>query len=501
DEIIDWLSPINFFTRQADIFTVQLPGSGEWLLESDQFKAWSAGVGKILWCPGIPGAGKTVLASVVVNHLREILAQGGNIGVAAIYLNHKETDVQTPSNILAGIWRQLAFRKPVSLAVQQLYENHREPRTKPSLENFHEVLVSTIAEYSKVYLIVDALDEYPETERNILLNNFLNLGQTVNLMLTSRPHINIHTTIGSVQTLEIRATARDVRTYVYEQITKSSRLSKHIQSRPDLREEIETKIVDRSDGMFLLAKLHIILLTTKHTVKAVREALTNMPSDLQNTYDEVMARIIRQNDEDRKLALSALSWISNAKRLLRVPELREALAVEPGTKALDPDNLLDMDIVLSVCAGLITVDQADGIVRLVHYTTQQYLDRVQSTYFPSAQTDITFACITYLSFDIFPPWIPFMGSLGDTHPLLDYALKYGLHENIVRLLIAAGADVNIHAKSVGTALYQAVANGHETIVLCLIEHGADVNIRGGLYGTALIAAVRRGHSQLVRMLV
>ncbi|KAJ7706684.1 ankyrin repeat-containing domain protein [Mycena rosella] len=426
DEIIDWLSPINFFTRQADIFAVRQPGSGEWLLQSDQFKFWSASVGKILWCPGIPGAGKTVLVSVVVDHLRETLAQGENIGVAAIYLNHKETEVQTPSNLHASIWRQIVFRKPVSLAVQQLYEKHCEPRTRPSLEKVHEVLVSTVTEYSKVYLIVDALDEYPENERNILLNNLSNLGQTVNLMLTSRPHINIHTTFESVQTLEIRATARDVQTYVDEQITKSFRLSKHIQSRPDLREEIETQIVGRSDGMFLLAKLHIISLTTKHTVKAVREALANMPSDLQNTYDEVMSRIIRQNDEDRKLALSTLSWISNAKRLLRVPELREALAVEPGTTALDPDNLLDMDIVLSVCAGLITVDQANGLVRLVHYTTQQYLERVQTTHFPSAQTDITAACITYLSFTTFPHRIKYIYSLKDTHPLFHYALEYGL---------------------------------------------------------------------------
>ncbi|KAJ7706667.1 ankyrin repeat-containing domain protein [Mycena rosella] len=425
DEIIDWLSPINFFTRQADIFAVRQPGSGEWLLQSEQFKSWSAGVGKILWCPGIPGAGKTVLASVVVEHLGEALVQGGNIGVAAIYLDHKETEMQTPSNLLASIWRQIVFRKPVSLAVQQLYEKHREPRTRPALEIFHEVLVSTVAEYSKVYLIVDALDEYPEDNRHILLKNLLALGQTVHLMLTSRPHINIHTTFESVQILEIRATADDVRHYVDEQISKSSRLSSHIKSQPYLREEIETHIVGRSDGMFLLAKLHIISLTAKHTVKAIREALRSMPRDLPKTYDEIMQRINQQPEEDRKLALSALSWISSAKRILRVSELREALAIDPGTNALDPDNLLDMDIVLSVCAGLITVDQADGVVRLVHYTTQQYLERMKTTHFPSAQTDITLACITYLSFDTFAG-IEHIYFPQDVYPFLDYALDYGL---------------------------------------------------------------------------
>ncbi|KAJ7465172.1 hypothetical protein FB451DRAFT_978088, partial [Mycena latifolia] len=104
---------------------------------------------------------------------------------------------------------------------------------------------------------------------------------------------------------------------------------------------------------FLLAKLHIDSLATKHTVKAVQEALIHMPRDLDSTYDEVVERINQQCEEDRQLAWRTLSWVTNAKRPLRPAELREALAVEQGTKQLDCDNLLDIDIILSVCAGLV----------------------------------------------------------------------------------------------------------------------------------------------------
>ncbi|KAJ7137982.1 hypothetical protein C8R44DRAFT_606821, partial [Mycena epipterygia] len=123
-----------------------------------------------------------------------------------------------------------------------------------------------------------------------------------------------------------------------------------------------------------------------------------MPSDLNSTYDEVMDWINRQSDDDRNLARRTISWISNAKRLLHVFELQEALAVEQRTTKLDPDNLLDIDTILSVCAGLVMVNEEDNLVRLIHYTTQVYLDGIQPREFPQAQTEITMACITYISF-------------------------------------------------------------------------------------------------------
>jgi hypothetical protein len=51
--IIDWLSPINFFLRQADISNVRQPGTGEWLLADPHFQEWKNGSGRTLWCRGI----------------------------------------------------------------------------------------------------------------------------------------------------------------------------------------------------------------------------------------------------------------------------------------------------------------------------------------------------------------------------------------------------------------------------------------------------------------
>ncbi|KAF7338853.1 hypothetical protein MSAN_02208300 [Mycena sanguinolenta] len=397
DTIIGWYSPLNFFLRQADVFSTYQPGTGQWFLMNSTFQEWKAGKGKVLWCRGMPGAGKTVLLSAVIDHLRTD-PQGDNVGVAAIYLSHKESDAHTPSTLLAGLWRQLVLRKSIA-HVQSLYQAHCEPCTRPSLEEDLIVLRSVVSEYSKVFILVDALDEYPDPQRSLLLRHLAALGPSVNLMLASRPHTTIDHRISKFTTVEIRATAEDIRIYLSERIQNSPLISKHLKNSPHLRNLIESKVVQHSDGMFLLAKLHIDSLMEKLTIRSVREALESIPDDLESTYDEVVERINRQTKEYRKVAWLTLSWITNAKRPLRPSELREALAVEPGDKALDPENLVDDDTVISACAGLVVINGNDDTIRLVHYTLQNYLERIQSRQFPDAPLQITTVCLTYLSFD------------------------------------------------------------------------------------------------------
>ena len=87
--------------------------------------------------------------------------------------------------------------------------------------------------------------------------------------------------------------------------------------------------------------------------------------------------------------------------LRTVLDLQHALAVKVHDSELDKENLRQGEDMVSVCAGLVTVDQESGTIRLVHYTTQQYFEQTQQYWFPDAETDITKICITYLSFSIF----------------------------------------------------------------------------------------------------
>ena len=106
-------------------------------------------------------------------------------------------------------------------------------------------------------------------------------------------------------------------------------------------------------------------LLSKHTVTAVRTTLRILPSGVDETYDEAMERIDRQMTEDSELAKRILSWVSYACRPLTVVELQHALAVAPGATKIDPENIIHEDILTSVCAGLVVIDEERRRVRLV----------------------------------------------------------------------------------------------------------------------------------------
>jgi hypothetical protein len=130
-----------------------------------------------------------------------------------------------------------------------MFRQHSEKATRPSLADVQTVLLSEITKWTKVYIVVDAVDEYPEDERCILLKDLLSMGPTVNLMTTSRPHITLAASVANLETIDIRAKPDDIRPYVDACIQKSSRLSKHVETRASLREEIHSKITDSVDGM------------------------------------------------------------------------------------------------------------------------------------------------------------------------------------------------------------------------------------------------------------
>ncbi|KAJ6491214.1 hypothetical protein DFH09DRAFT_1003435, partial [Mycena vulgaris] len=508
DIIINWLSPINFFLRQADISRVRAKGTGEWLLKHPLFMQWESGSESTLWCRGIPGAGKTVLASMVVDHLSAAFRNNKDIGVACIYLNHQEANQQPPPKLLAGLWRQLVLDRDIGSIAESLYRQHREKGTVPALEEVVNVLSSSLNEFSQVFIIVDAMDEYPEFQREILLQQLAVMGSNVNLMITSRPNISPEpSSFPNLETLDIQAAPEDIRGYINAQIKLSPRLSKHIQKKPMLQEEIHAKITDTVTGMFLLARLHIESLREEATIKAVRKALEHLPKGLDTTYESAMKRIEDQGDKNKQIAYSTLTWVMNAKRPLTVSEIQTALAVEPDSRELDEDNVMDIETILSVCAGLVIIDKEASLVRLVHYTTQEYLDKIQAEKFPGAQTEITRTLLTFIAFDGYPDpsW------RWNLPPLVEYSQyclvhaagqpEVQLREMLLSILLEKGADVNAAGGEYGSSLQAAAAGGHTEIVSILLEKAADINAAGGEYGSSLQAAAYGGHTEIVSILL
>jgi hypothetical protein len=133
----------------------------------------------------------------------------------------------------------------------------------------------------------------------------------------------------------------------------------------------------------------------------VRQALKNLPTSLDTTYKEAMHRIESQRDDDAQLGRKVLSWITYAKRPLTVAEMQHAVKVEPTTTGIEEEELISKDILVSVCAGIVTVDHESNIIRLVHYSAQEYFLQKGSVHFRDGEQEIANACLTYLLFENF----------------------------------------------------------------------------------------------------
>lgn len=86
--------------------------------------------------------------------------------------------------------------------------------------------------------------------------------------------------------------------------------------------------------------------------------------------------------------------------------------------------------------------------------------------------------------------------VGET-PLLTVLAQKGINIDVVKLLIANGADVNAYGEG-GAPLHEAKNAG---IAQILIDNGADVNARRELGDTPLLSAVWNGKKDIVKILI
>lgn len=113
----------------------------------------------------------------------------------------------------------------------------------------------------------------------------------------------------------------------------------------------------------LLVQLHADSFSDTMTARTVKNNLAVLPQglkDLDKTYDLALQRIESQGTGQCEKATKALCWVALAKPPLTPDELCCALSVEPGDVDFDPENVPDIQDIVSVFAGLLTVDYQSG---------------------------------------------------------------------------------------------------------------------------------------------
>ncbi|UKZ81806.1 hypothetical protein TrVFT333_009580 [Trichoderma virens FT-333] len=408
EKILEWLSPFDYGAEHSDVLKRRHPGTGQWLLDSAEFKQFIETNKQVLFCFGIPGAGKTVMTATVIDYLQKQFSNDTSICMAYVYFNFKRNSEQTPEAVFLSLLKQV-IRQQLSLpeSVKSLHETHSKNNTRPSLGEILEVFQEAVKLYSRVFIAIDALDECAALNdcREIMLSKIIACTEISNMKLftTSRHIPEILDRFQSAIHLEIGATESDIHKYIDSRLSKLPPTSVISQSRI-IQETIKVGISAAVNKMFLLAQLHFDRLTECITRKAVMKALKNLPTgsgSYDYAYSDAMNRINQQISSRSELAIHVLSWITHAKRPLSVIELQHALGVEIGEDTFDKENIPQVEDILSTTVGLVTIDEKSKIIRLVHYTTQEFFERTKKKWLPDAETYIADVCSTYLSYSAF----------------------------------------------------------------------------------------------------
>lgn len=274
-QILKAISTIPYGVHHKTASKGRLEGSGRWLLNKSAFIGWrKRSNSSVLWLHGIPGSGKTKLASLVVDEIK------GKEHIAYFYClrNPAEPHRAQCDKILASFVRQLASLTPSDPILPPVKEHYEyaiegfvgfEDQVWTSDECV-EVLIQLVDEYPAVTFVLDALDEVDQEDRQELLDALNRILQESNslvrVFISSRSNYDIAFYLKGTPNIYIEAddNAEDISTFMYEtclhylkteltmtlsdtQLTSARLL--HGKLTPSLREEITNTLQEGAKGM------------------------------------------------------------------------------------------------------------------------------------------------------------------------------------------------------------------------------------------------------------
>lgn len=302
--ILAWLSPLDFRAKYHDVLSRRHPGTSQWILDSPEFMSWRNRKSEVLWCTGIPGAGKTVLASIIIERLEKDLMTDENMALAYLYCSYQDPE-HTFRNLIASILRQLLQpQATVPQRIERFYKSHLMENTQPTLEQLMVELQIVLSESTDVFVVLDALDECCEDmgSRYSFMEAFQWLADHVHLLITTRATTNLCNLTTTAIHLKVDAKDGDIVKYVEGRMISERRLQRNVAGYSDLQATIIGTVLRSAKGMFLLARLHMDSLAKKHNRRDIRVALDSLPKELYGTYGEALERIMSQDGEDVELA-------------------------------------------------------------------------------------------------------------------------------------------------------------------------------------------------------
>ena len=331
--------------------------------------------------------------------------------MAYFYFDFRDANKQTLRDLVTSLLAQLPISSgPRCDILSDLYFAHNEGKNQPSDDALTECLKNMLAlpHRRPTYLIIDALDESPNTsgipsprERVLqLLKELVALSlPNLHICVTSRPEVDIRNVLEPLTSRQVSlhdqsGQKKDIADYVRSIVYSDSEQIMRRWKKDD-KELVIKVLTERADGMLVNRSPLVMLVedlncdrfrwafcqleSLRHCFPpSVRRTLDELPESLDETYERVLKGIKKQN---RGHACRLLQCLVVAIRPLRIEELAEVLAVDfedaEGTPKLKPDWRWDdhEQALLTSCSSLIAIVKTDDsrVVQFSHFSVKEFL--------------------------------------------------------------------------------------------------------------------------------
>lgn len=443
----EWLAGTGMDADLEKHQTLQLHGTCEWFFKNLKFQAWLAARGSsTLSLRGVPGSGKSIVASTLVRYIERDSPQCAPV----LYFFCKKNDRcrDSTSAMIRTLTLQLVSHSVYGPGLSDILSLERSvgvPAKDVSQQRLWGMLNKMIGIIPAVYLIIDALDECSQPdELKVLLGKITKLAHSTNnivkVLVTYRPNeFEIDWPSIDIEEQDVEA---DITAYATYRIGLSPTLS-----RPVHRQRICDAIQLRAGGTFLWVKLVLDILHDS-SPRQIQDVLANIPRGLSNTYRLMLERVCDRDSGSVVRCRKVLHWCVAAPRLLTVDELLLALAVSEGASSHEEYNaetdIVDSQRVLRLQCGSLIHVLKDNSVQLLHTTLREYLlhqhdgsvgehemsiSSMQVVDLRLVHRDLAIVCLEYNQFACFQANIDMKDLLeyGKRFPFSEYAIRTWIH--------------------------------------------------------------------------
>lgn len=188
-----------------------------------------------------------------MDHLQRQFGLQENFAILYVYIDYKDQDAQSTASLVGALLRQsLQKRGSLSAEVEALYQRHKSSRTRATADELCEVLCTEMQNFVKVFVLVDAIDEYNGAcgDRETFIAPLLKILEQppARLLITSRHNASIASSFPSSARVEIEAAEADIRKYLESRLSVQSSASFRVKLDSTLRISVIDTLTNNAKG-------------------------------------------------------------------------------------------------------------------------------------------------------------------------------------------------------------------------------------------------------------